>query len=202
MARCTPSGGRPSQMSSIFQSEDECDIWCHENLEMPERGFYVDVGCSHPKRYSQTHWLRRLGWRGLAIDASWQTEAEWKGVADVQFLCAVVLDGQPTRFLNEPTNTLVSRVHPEGEFVQTLKLSGILAHRNIRRIDFMAIDVENSEPVVLRDIFEWGFFPTVLIAEYNSEHVGRNPETIMIPIQAGYKLVHLTNSNAVFVLQK
>ena len=31
-------------------------------------GFYVDVGCFHPKKYSNTYILFRRGWRGINID--------------------------------------------------------------------------------------------------------------------------------------
>lgn len=187
---------------SGFQSEDEVDVWICQNLDVPAHGFLVDVGCAHPILYSQSHWLRARGWNWLAIDGTPEYAAEWVGKENGIFINAVVLDGQPTRFINERMNSLVSRVHPEGEFIQTQKLSSILLGHGVGQIDFMCIDVENSEPVVLKDIFEMSYFPNILVAEYNSEHAGRNPETIMLPIQAGYKLVHLTISNAVFVLQK
>jgi FkbM family methyltransferase len=31
-------------------------------------GFYVDVGAYHPTKGSNTHWLRRRGWRGINVD--------------------------------------------------------------------------------------------------------------------------------------
>ncbi len=31
-------------------------------------GTYIDVGCNHPKRFSNTYALYRAGWRGLAVD--------------------------------------------------------------------------------------------------------------------------------------
>lgn len=186
----------------IFKSEDYCDVWINDNLAVPEHGFLVDVGCAHVQKYSQSYWLRARGWKWLAIDGSNRYAKEWFLQDNGIFLNAVVLDGQPTRFIDEPTNTLVSRVHPEGEFVQTLKLSSIFLGHGVGQIDFMCIDVENSEPVVLKDIFEMSYFPKILVAEYNSEHAGRNPDTICIPIIYGYKLVHLTNSNAVFVHTK
>ena len=30
--------------------------------------FYVDVGCFHPKKYSNTHMLHKRGWYGINID--------------------------------------------------------------------------------------------------------------------------------------
>ena len=32
------------------------------------KGFYVDVGCFHPKKYSNTYMLYKRGWRGVNID--------------------------------------------------------------------------------------------------------------------------------------
>lgn len=184
---------------SLYTSEDGCDFWIDINFTVPERGFLLDVGAAHPRLYSQSHWLRARGWKWLAIDGTPEYASEWEGQPNGVFINAVVLDGQPTRFINERTNSLVSRVHPEGEFIQTQKLSSILLGHGVGHIDFMAIDVENSEPVVLKDIFEMSYFPSILVAEYNSEHAGRNVDTINIPFQAGYKLVRLTNSNAVFI---
>jgi FkbM family methyltransferase len=34
-----------------------------------ETGFYVDVGAHHPRRFSNTHYFHRRGWRGINIDA-------------------------------------------------------------------------------------------------------------------------------------
>ena len=31
-------------------------------------GFYVDVGCFHPKKHSNTYFLYKRGWRGVNID--------------------------------------------------------------------------------------------------------------------------------------
>lgn len=34
-----------------------------------KRGFYVDVGCFHPRRYSNTAYFYKVGWNGINIDA-------------------------------------------------------------------------------------------------------------------------------------
>ena len=33
-----------------------------------EKGFYVDIGCYHPIRYSNTYRMFKLGWKGMNID--------------------------------------------------------------------------------------------------------------------------------------
>ena len=37
--------------------------------EIPQEGFYVDVGAYHPVRFSNTYYFYKRGWRGLNIDA-------------------------------------------------------------------------------------------------------------------------------------
>ena len=32
------------------------------------KGFYVDVGCYHPKKHSNTYLLHKKGWSGINID--------------------------------------------------------------------------------------------------------------------------------------
>jgi hypothetical protein len=32
------------------------------------KGFYVDVGCHHPKRGSNTYRLYKSGWKGILVD--------------------------------------------------------------------------------------------------------------------------------------
>lgn len=34
-----------------------------------KNGFYVDVGAHHPKRFSNTYYFYKKGWRGINIDA-------------------------------------------------------------------------------------------------------------------------------------
>src|SRR5271163_3018688 len=41
-------------------------------------GFYVDVGCFHPVRYSNSYVFYRRGWRGLCIDPSPICSRFWK----------------------------------------------------------------------------------------------------------------------------
>ena len=36
------------------------------------KGFYIDVGCHHPKRFSNTAKLYKDGWNGINIDANFK----------------------------------------------------------------------------------------------------------------------------------
>lgn len=61
--------GRSLKYSFAFTGEDRII----EGILKPiinEPGFYVDVGCNHPKFFSNTYGLYRKGWKGLCIDAN------------------------------------------------------------------------------------------------------------------------------------
>jgi FkbM family methyltransferase len=50
-------------------------------FESKPRGFYIDVGAHHPKRFSNTYLFYRKGWSGINIDAmpgSMQLFREWR----------------------------------------------------------------------------------------------------------------------------
>ena len=34
----------------------------------PANGYYLDIGCFHPRHASNTHLLHKLGWCGFAVD--------------------------------------------------------------------------------------------------------------------------------------
>lgn len=54
--------------SKIYSQEGE-DIILQRIFNRQNKGFFVDVGAHHPKRFSNTYKLYRKGWRGINIDA-------------------------------------------------------------------------------------------------------------------------------------
>ncbi len=45
------------------------DMILRNIFEGQKKGFYVDVGAHHPKRFSNTYLFYKMGWRGINIDA-------------------------------------------------------------------------------------------------------------------------------------
>jgi FkbM family methyltransferase len=50
----------------------EGDAWFANNYIYPfkKKGLYIDLGCYHPLKYSQTYKLYKFGWRGINLDIS------------------------------------------------------------------------------------------------------------------------------------
>ena len=49
-------------------SQEGEDMILKRFFEGKQRGFYVDVGSHHPKRFSNTYFFYKTGWRGINID--------------------------------------------------------------------------------------------------------------------------------------
>ena len=50
-------------------SQEGEDVLLNRIFDSKKDGFFVDVGAHHPKRFSNTYFLYRRGWRGINIDA-------------------------------------------------------------------------------------------------------------------------------------
>ena len=64
---------QPENTVDIFQnlsySQEGEDLVLGRIFEFQKKGYFVDVGALHPKRFSNTFRFYRLGWRGINIDA-------------------------------------------------------------------------------------------------------------------------------------
>lgn len=188
-------------MTEQFHSEDGTDAWLVTSGLLPESGTYVDAGCAHPFRYSQTAFLRARGWTGLAIDGDPAYAPEWENIPNAKFVNAVLSDQPTAKFLIEPTNSLVSRVHAIGRDTPAYTLREIMESNTMFSCDLLAIDIEGSEVPVLRDYLisrSLEACPKIIVAEYHSCHKGRDVELFNLMAQTPYRLVLLTDSNAVY----
>lgn len=190
-------------MSESFFSEDGCDAWLAQSGLLPEKGVFVDAGCAHPWKYSQTAFLRNRGWTGLAIDADPAYAPEWVGIVGATFVNALLSDKAAEHFLIEPTNSLVSRVHAEGRITPAFSLQQILDVSGIRYVDFLALDLEGMEVPVLRSFLSpksLRGIPQIIVCEYNSCHKGRDVDVFneILHRVSPYQLAYMTDSNAIF----
>lgn len=52
----------------LSYSQEGEDVLLDRLLATQEKGFYVDVGAHHPKRFSNSHYFYMRGWRGINIE--------------------------------------------------------------------------------------------------------------------------------------
>lgn len=57
------------QFGQFAYSQEGEDVALAKLMHGIENGHYIDIGCHHPARFSNTYMFYRQGWRGLNIDA-------------------------------------------------------------------------------------------------------------------------------------
>jgi FkbM family methyltransferase len=203
---------RPGQRS--FSQEGE-DIALARIFDGQADGFYVDVGACHPKRFSNTFFFYRRGWRGINIDATPGSMEAFRKMRprDVNLEMAVGETESSLRihlYRDPAFNTFSTRLvekrekrdpdcKPESSVTLVTRSLRSILEQHVsagQAIDFMSVDVEGMDLAVLRSNCWERFRPRCVIAEVVGKSVN---EILEDPIstfmeQHGYelysKLVH------------
>lgn len=179
----------------LYYSQNREDKWIAENLGhlLPEKGFYVDIGCAHPFETSNTAFLRDRKWDGLAVDGDRRRIAEWEGIP--AFRCSIISDHHVVKFL-ESEVTWHSRIDPDhGETAFGITLDELLEAEEVGKIDFLSVDTEGTEFEVLQMVNWEKHEPTIVVAEYNAQHlpIVKFDQSPILPFMLtnGYELKHI-----------
>lgn len=152
-----------------YYGQNREDEWIDKNLPLPEKGFYVDIGCEHPSNHSNTAFLRDRGWKGLAVDGNRRTAGLWKNIP--AFRCAVISSHAIVNFHEDSKTPGWSRISNDGEMRGAITIEELLEFEQVYKIDFLSVDVEGSEMEVLQSFDFEKHDPSILIVEYNAAHL-------------------------------
>jgi FkbM family methyltransferase len=193
-------------------------LWFYvtEVLSIPGPGFYVDVGCNHPLRNSNTYRFYVNGWHGLAIDADDDVLDLYRRVRprDVA-VSALVSDASDDMDFFVFEDSKVSSVEPEHVRVWR----GQRAVRQVRRMhprtlgsildehdvpegfDILKIDVEGHDAAVLRSMDLDRYRPRVVMVEMHSQTVedAISGEISRILRSHEYRMASFVGYNAIFI---
>lgn len=148
-------------------------------FQWQQHGTYVDVGCNHPTEFSNTYLLYRFGWSGLVIDADDAFLAEFGRVRplDAVVHCGIARESgsaELTLFKDRCLNTFSAEVaaaviarDPDAlvgtRTVLLSPLAEILAVEEIGEIDFLNVDVEGYDLMVLESS-DWDRWRPAIVA--------------------------------------
>lgn len=208
------------QKSYSQDGEDMVMRALFEHLPKGYRGFFVDVGAHHPVRFSNTYHFYKKGWRGINIDATpgsmWPFG--WVRRRDINLELGIGAEAGNLTFFcfDEPAlNTLSEQVALErasgGRYSITKKVEvPILPLREVlqqnmpggTRIDFLSVDVEGLDEMVLRSN-DWQVFrPIFVLAEDTqfdpNEGNAQSSGVYAFLRDQGYKLVAKTPRTLIF----
>jgi len=164
-------------------SQEGEDMILRRLFEKQQSGFYVDVGAHHPKRFSNTYFFYKKGWRGINIDAMPGSMKMFEKIRpkDINIEKPVSDKKQVLTYFafNEPALNGFSkelsenRDRQEDNFikftkeVETSTLEEILDNNLPKKqeIDFLSIDVEGLDSRVLRSNNFETYKPKVILIE-------------------------------------
>lgn len=160
------------------------DLVLTKLMNFQQNGFYIDVGAHHPRRFSNTYYFYKRGWRGINIDATPGSmklfDKKRKRDANVEVPISaspqvltyhIFEEGAYNTFspeLAERNKNLTSLVKEVN--LTTKKLSEVLDQHipQGQEIDFFSIDVEGFDLEVLQSN-DWNKYKPrfILIEEHH-----------------------------------
>ena len=137
-------------------------------LNRQSKGFYVDVGAHHPRRFSNTYLFFKFGWRGINIDPNQKAIALFNKERPGDCNLQVGVSDQSTEltyycFNEEALNTFDQQLAEERSkisgyhLVNTVRVKverlDVILERHLPRgqqIDFLSVDAEGLDLPILR----------------------------------------------------
>jgi FkbM family methyltransferase len=173
--------GSLSYRKASYAQEGE-DLVVDRLLEGKQNGFYVEVGCHHPYRFSNTYLFYKRGWRGVCIDPLPGTKNLFNRERPRDICIEKGVDekkGELTYFMfNEPAlntfdeNLAIDRDNKKGNHIirktsiEVQSLASILNDLDgVPSIDILSVDVEGLDLQVLKSNDWEKFSPRIIIAE-------------------------------------
>ena len=186
-----------------------------------QKGFYVDVGCNHPKRLNNTYLLYQRGWRGINIDGNSSLIKKYAGCRKKDInLVQIISNEEGWVNFAVSTNSHVSTIdagyknaagnnweYPEDKsdrmYARTLNsvLKEHMPEDAGGKIDLLCVDVEGHDLQVLKSIDLDFYQPAMIVVEMHDFSLDK-AETYGIYRylrQCNYSLKYFSVINGYFV---
>lgn len=195
----------------ISFSKSGDDIQLYKLIKQTTPGTYVDVGCWHPYKYSNSYFFYLRNWRGICIDPNPELIPLYKqyrptdtfvnnAVSTHENLLTYYMLDQANSSMNSLDITQIKRHQLESKIQKQIEvpvrpLAAILDEqvKPNERIDFFDIDVEGLDLQVLMSNNWDKYRPKVIAIETNlSLRDDLNSEVVAYLEQQNYRLVGKT----------
>ena len=202
-------------------SQNQEDLFINNYFKDKKHGFYLDIGCYHPIKYSNTALLHNRGWQGINIDMN-QTSIDFFNILRKKDknICAAISNEskEVIQYIDHsfsPINTLVKEFSDiaskkisfnkfSEKIVHTYKFSQIAEAQKIqdKQIDFLNIDAEAHDFEVLEGIDLMAYkIKLICIEMFDTQiHINENKFKDYL-IQYNYNLIKIIGSNGFFELK-
>lgn len=171
-------------------SQEGEDMILNRIFEGKKKGFYIDVGAHHPKRFSNTYFFYKQGWRGINIDAMPNSMNLFNKIRPRDINLEIAISSESKKLIyyefNEPAlNSFSEELSNNRDGLRDYKIINkleITTHRlddilkNLQNeipaeIDFLSIDVEGLDFEVLQSLNFNVYKPKVILIEVLSSNL-------------------------------
>lgn len=181
-----------------------------------QENFFVDVGCYHPTKGSNTYALYRRGWRGINIDLDPDKIAAFRlrRPGDVSVAAAVSDRHETLTVYSDKWFSMRATLDPaiaqasgftQGVQVDTRTLTEIIdaTRYRDRRIDLLSVDVEGLDLQVLQGLDFARYSPRVILIESHLAAIDDilNSELHRLLVARGYDLANWVGLTLFYRLQ-
>ena len=205
-------GGIDSLILNIFQNQ--------------KKGIYLDIGCGHPIKNNNTYLLNKKGWSGINIDLDDENIDLFNSYRKKDFNIATAVsdkEGEADLYFYHSKSALNTISKQNAEFqkakvsiirkIKTQTINKIIENSQYKdkKIDFLSIDVEGSELIILKNFDFKKYSPKVIVVEYldlslkKLEIKNLNIDNIIksdiykLIISKNYTLANVLHSDLVFI---
>lgn len=202
--------------ANIFYGISAEDQVVQTLLKHPKTGYYVDVGCNHPIKFSNTFVLYMRGWKGLTIDAdSRMIDLHMRIRPKDVSVCCALSDSEHEVVFTKFEDSSVSSVSPEftmemknsvkvlgEERLQTRTLQSILCENAVPNdFDLLQIDVEGHDYEVLQGIDLNEYRPKLIMVEISKLQIENYTSNKICAYlkENGYDFIAYYNINGFFL---
>lgn len=181
-----------------YHSQFGEDKWLVENMNLPEKGFFLDLGAGDPVRLSNTYHFEQKGWEGICV------EGDPRNFTDLIQERKTVVFG----LLNTKGGLVDFNISDHGADLSSIKYDteakkvvfdcftmwDLFAKFTIpKQIDLLSIDLEGIEIPILQELFIYRK-PKIIICEY--DETDNDVESFMKNEQ--YQLMHKNQANLIY----
>jgi FkbM family methyltransferase len=184
---------------STYNSQEMEDRWIDENLVLPDKGFFLDIGACYPKIISNTEFFETTkGWNGIAIEPDPIYFSKLKEFRKC-ILKNVAIHPTETKMWFSPRSNLEPNKKDNSIEVTCQRLDSILEEHNIKEIDLISIDIEGFESVAWSSFDYKKYNPKVIITEHTEMGKYNDSFTKQILRDSDYALAYTSPLNHIIV---
>lgn len=186
---------------SIYWSQESEDKWIDENLILPDKGFFLDIGACYPKILSNTYFFEHTkGWNGLAIEPDPEYFSWLVPVRKCYLEQVAISPNQGEVWFMPKTKVLSETEKAEDSFkVKCARVDDLLKKYNVTNIDLISIDIEGYEKEAWSTFDYKKYNPKVIIVEHTESGQFNRSFADEILKDTNYYIAHMTPLNFILV---